>query len=92
MNSDRLHDNNADAVLGEWVRLDHPVRWMIFIFCLRVRQNGENLRAAIARGPVTPMQTKQTPLPPFHAESSIGRLTEYVAVRLGSRPCREASA
>ena len=34
MNSDRLHDNRADAVLGEWVRLDHPVRWMIFIFAL----------------------------------------------------------
>lgn len=65
MNSDRLHDNNADAVLGEWVRLDHPVRWMIFIFCLRVRQNGETLSACTTRGTLTPMQTKQTPLPLF---------------------------
>jgi len=67
MNSDRLHDNNADAVLGEWVRLDHSVRWMILVFCLTVRQNGENLRTSIAGGSLTPMQTKQTPLPLFNA-------------------------
>jgi len=53
MNSDRLHDNNADAVLGEWVRLDHSVRWMILVFCLTVRQNGENLRTFTTRGTLT---------------------------------------
>ena len=63
MNSDRLHDNNADAVLGEWVRLDHPVRWMIFVFCLGVRQNGENLRTLTRGGSLAYPRTKSIPYP-----------------------------
>jgi hypothetical protein len=63
MNSDRLHDNNADAVLGEWVRLDHSVRWMILVFCLTVRQNGETLSACTTRGTLTAPRTKSIPYP-----------------------------
>ncbi len=63
MNSDRLHDNNADAVLGEWVRLDHSVRWMILVFCLTVRQNGENPCTSISGGSLAYPRTKPIPYP-----------------------------
>jgi hypothetical protein len=63
MKCDCLHDNRTDAVLGEWVRLDHSVRWMILVFYLTVSQIGENLRTDTTRGTFTPTRRKSIPYP-----------------------------
>jgi hypothetical protein len=63
MNCDCLHDNRPDAVLGEWVRLDHSVRWMILVFCLTVSLNGENPCTSISGGSLAYPRTKPIPYP-----------------------------
>jgi hypothetical protein len=73
MNSDRLHDNRADAVLGEWVRLDHPVRWMIFIFTFEFAKL-VIICERIPREVLLPLPVEIRSPTPFHAESSIGFL------------------
>lgn len=73
MNCDCLHDNRADAVLGEWVRLDHPVRWMIFIFALGFAKMVK-IPARQSREVVWPTLEQNRSPTPFHAESSIGFL------------------